>query len=100
MKVQIKCTTDSYHASMDPRFDSTNTFIVDEFNSLKEAYKALLDIYNRLADEAGAYRFPNWGLAAAWEGDSSLRADKTYGDGTRSFRYDVYDYSTELVEDE
>ena len=100
MKAKIKCTTDSYHASRDSRFDRTNTFVVDEFESLKEANKGLLDIFNRLAEEDGAHSFPNWGLAAAWKGDASQKAAKTYSDGTRSFRYDVYNYFTELVEDE
>ena len=73
--------------------------MVDEFNSLKEANKGLLDIFNRLAEEDGGHTFPNWGLAAAWKGDASQEAHKTYHDGTRSFRYDIYDYSTDLVED-
>ena len=100
MKAQIICKTDAYHAARNANFRDHNTsYVVDEFDSLEEANKALLDKFNAFADDEGRY-FSNWGLAAAWRGHISLKANRTFGDGTRSFNYDVYTYSTKVTEDE
>lgn len=100
MRAQIICTTDAYHAARNANFERHSTsYVVDEFDNLKDANKALLDKFNEFADDEGKY-FPNWGLAVSWKGHLSLNAIRTFDDGTRSFNYDVYTYSTKLVEDE
>lgn len=95
-KFQIQCVTDAYHAKRDARFaKGETTYIVGEFDTLKDAYKALLGLFS---DKAGI-KFNNWGLAVIWNGDASLDAYPTYQDGMRGFRYDVYEYNIGLSDE-
>lgn len=97
MKAQIIIATDYYHAARDARFaPGKRECVLDEFGSLKEANRALLAKFNGLKPGMG---FPNWGLAAAWEGgDNVLYACKTFENGTRAFVHDVYAYGTRIVD--
>ncbi len=95
MKAQIIIITDYYHAARDARFaPGEREVVVAEYRSLTEANKALLAKFNEFKPGTG---FPNWGLAAAWEGgDGVLYACKTFSDGTRAFVRDVYVYGTKI----
>lgn len=63
--------------------------VIESGLTLQEAYAELLDLFNRRFDTI----FKNWGIAVnATRNNSTDYACKTFGDGTRSFSYDVYTY--------
>ena len=63
--------------------------------TLKDAQRELLRLFNiEIEKHEAVSAFKNWGLACAWEGkDTTLKAYKTSSDGTRYFRYDVYEWA-------
>lgn len=63
--------------------------------TLKDAQRELLRLFNiEIEKHEAVSAFKNWGLACAWEGkDTTLKAYKTRSDGTRYFRYDVYEWA-------
>lgn len=92
---RIVVTTDPYNAQRHVGFDRfTHRKVIKTGLSLKEAHGILLDIFNGIAENEGKY-FPNWGLAVAWRGCTTFYARLTRKDGTRGFRYDVFNYEIE-----
>lgn len=92
---KIIVTTDLYNAQRHPGFNRfTGEKVVETGMSLKEACGKLLELFNRFAGDEGKF-FPNWGLAVAWRGHITLHAHATAKDGTRGFRYDVFNYEIE-----
>lgn len=92
---RIVATTDPYNAQRHAGFDKfTYRKVIETGLSLKEAHGILLDIFNGFVENEGKH-FPNWGLAAAWRGHTALHAHPTAKDGTRGFRYDVFNYGIE-----
>lgn len=63
--------------------------------TLKDAQRELLSLFNAEIEKHEAVNtFKNWGLACAWDGkETTMKAYKTGCDGTRYFRYDVYEWA-------
>ncbi len=63
--------------------------------TLKDAQRELLRLFNiEIEKHEAVSAFKNWGLACAWDGkDTTMKAYKTGSDGTRYFRYDVYEWA-------
>lgn len=63
--------------------------------TLKDAQSELLRLFNiEIEKHEAVGTFRNWGLACAWDGkETIMKAYKTSSDGTRYFRYDVYEWA-------
>ena len=63
--------------------------------TLKDAQRELLRLFNiEIEKHEAVSAFKNWGLACAWDGkETTMKAYKTSSDGTRYFRYDVYEWA-------
>lgn len=63
--------------------------------TLKDAQSELLRRFNiEIEKHEAVGTFRNWGLACAWDGkETTMKAFKTSSDGTRYFRYDVYEWA-------
>lgn len=63
--------------------------------TLKDAQRELLRLFNiEIEKHEAVSAFKNWGLACAWDGkETTIKAFKTGPDGTRYFRYDVYEWA-------
>ena len=71
-----------------------NAKVIETNLELKDAYKELLDLFNR----RHGLNAKNWGLAVIMTKDNVDGACKTFSDGTRSFEYDNKTY--DIVEEE
>lgn len=94
----ITISTAPYNASRHGFAPHHTTKIIAFGMDLQEAQKMLLDKFNELADLDGKPYADNWGMAVCHSRYTSFSAYKTRPDGTRCFRYDVFDY--EICEDE
>ena len=65
-----------------------NAKVIETNLELKDAYKELLDLFNR----RHGLNAKNWGLAVIMTKDNAECACKTFSDGTRCFGYDNKSY--------
>lgn len=85
--------TDGWRASRSVFFNGCTKRIAKAFDTLKEANAELLrDFCEDHANHTGIIR--NWGNAVA-----TGYANKTYDNGTRSYEYDGYYWSTEEIDE-
>lgn len=90
----IIAETNPYIAQRDARFNGRTRVVLESGLTLKEAYKELLDMYNRMFECERPYA-ANWGLAVIQSAPCLFGACKTFQDGTRTFDYDSRTYTIE-----
>ncbi len=88
----VTISTDAYNASRHGFAPHTTTKVIASGLNLKQARARLLDEWNNLADQQGEPYASNWGMAVCHSTHLSFEAYATRPDGTRSFRYDVFEY--------
>lgn len=89
-KYRITGRTNSWIAQRDSTFNGNCEIIIADQLNLKDAYKKLLDMYNK--DNNNYPSAPNWGVAVR----QNRGAQATFPDGTRRYEYDSRVY--EIVE--
>lgn len=91
MTYKIIATTNPYIEQRDAMFKGKTEVIIEQGMTLKEAYKELLDLFNRKHDLYA----PNWGIAVRLTKDLCDGARPTFQDGTRCFSWDSRTFSIE-----
>ena len=81
---KITAKTNGYIAQRDAMFKGRTEVTLESGLELKEAYKELLDLFNRKND----LNAPNWGIAVRLTRNQCDGARPTFQDGTRCFSYD------------
>lgn len=86
-KYKIVGYTNGYLAKRDPMFNGKTTVVIESDMDIKEARKALLDLYNRKFEWERPTAH-NWGMAVIQSSNKPFGASKTFVSGTRSFDWD------------
>lgn len=88
MKYRITGKTNGWIADRDSKFNGKCKIVIKDQLTLKDAYKELLDMYNKDNSDNSA---PNWGIAVCQKKGASA----TFSDGTRCYEYDSRYYQIE-----